>query len=62
MVAMAAVWRMTFDRFAPIPPEDFLAAYLDLIHHGIKKSWPTASASCLCLLQAAGRGVRGHGR
>jgi AcrR family transcriptional regulator len=35
---MAAVWRMTFDRFAPIPPQDFLAAHLDLILHGIKRS------------------------
>jgi AcrR family transcriptional regulator len=37
---MAAVWRMTFDRFEPIAPERFLAAHLDLILHGLLERRP----------------------
>jgi hypothetical protein len=32
---MAAIWRMTFDRHAPIDPEVFLAAHLDLVFNGV---------------------------
>lgn len=32
---MAAIWRMTFDRHAPIPGEAFLAAHLDLVFNGL---------------------------
>jgi AcrR family transcriptional regulator len=32
---MAAIWRMTFDRYAPISSEAFLAAHLDLVFHGL---------------------------
>jgi AcrR family transcriptional regulator len=32
---MAALWRMTFDRHAPIPPEAFLRAHLDLVCDGL---------------------------
>jgi AcrR family transcriptional regulator len=32
---MAAVWRMTFDKHAPIPAEAFLAAHLDLVFDGL---------------------------
>lgn len=35
---MAAIWRMTFDRHAPIAAEAFLAAHLDLVFHGLLKS------------------------
>ena len=34
---MAAIWRMTFDRHAPISGEAFLAAHLDLVFHGLLK-------------------------
>jgi AcrR family transcriptional regulator len=34
---MAAIWRMTFDPVAPIPPERFLAAHLDLALHGMEQ-------------------------
>jgi AcrR family transcriptional regulator len=34
---MAAVWRMTFDKHAPIPAEAFLAAHLDLVFDGVLK-------------------------
>jgi hypothetical protein len=32
---MAAIWRMTFDRHAPISREAFLAAHLDLVLNGL---------------------------
>lgn len=32
---MSAIWQMTFTREAPIPPEQFLAAHLDLITEGL---------------------------
>jgi hypothetical protein len=32
---MAAIWRMTFDRHAPIPSEAFLQAHIDLVFHGV---------------------------
>lgn len=32
---MAAVWRMTFDPYEPVPPDRFLAAHLDLIRVGV---------------------------
>ena len=32
---MAAVWRMTFEQFDPVPPERFLAAHLDLVLYGL---------------------------
>ncbi len=32
---MAAVWRMTFDRHAPVAPEAFMASHIDLICEGI---------------------------
>lgn len=32
---MAALWRMTFQPHAPIPPEAFLAAHLDLVLKGL---------------------------
>ncbi len=34
---MAAIWRVTFDRHAPIAAEDFLAAHLDLVFNGLLK-------------------------
>jgi AcrR family transcriptional regulator len=34
---MAAIWRMTFDRHAPISAEAFLAAHLDLVFNGLLK-------------------------
>ncbi len=34
---MAAIWRMTFDRYDPIVPERFLAAHLDLVLNGLRK-------------------------
>jgi AcrR family transcriptional regulator len=34
---MAAIWRMTFDKHAPILPEQFLAAHLDLVFDGVLK-------------------------
>ena len=34
---MAAIWRMTFDRHAPISSEAFLAAHLDLVFNGLLK-------------------------
>lgn len=33
---MAAIWRMTFGRLDPIPPERFLAAHLELIAHALR--------------------------
>ena len=33
---MAAIWRMTFERFDPIPPERFLAAHLDIVLNGLR--------------------------
>lgn len=35
---MAAIWRMTFDRHAPISGEAFLAAHLDLVFNGLLKT------------------------
>jgi hypothetical protein len=35
---MAAIWRMTFDTFAPVPPERFLEAHLDLALRGVERS------------------------
>jgi AcrR family transcriptional regulator len=32
---MAAIWRMTFERHAPIAPEAFMAAHLDLVFDGL---------------------------
>ncbi len=32
---MAAIWRMTFDRHAPISSEAFLEAHIDLVFHGV---------------------------
>jgi AcrR family transcriptional regulator len=32
---MAAIWRMTFDRHAPISSEAFLEAHIDLVVHGV---------------------------
>ncbi len=32
---MAAIWRTVFEPFAPVPPERFLAAHLDLVLHGL---------------------------
>jgi len=32
---MAAIWRMTFDRHAPISGEAFLAAHMDLVFNGL---------------------------
>jgi AcrR family transcriptional regulator len=32
---MAAIWRMTFDRHAPIPPETFMQAHMDLVFDGL---------------------------
>ncbi|KAA2244033.1 TetR/AcrR family transcriptional regulator [Salinarimonas soli] len=32
---MAAIWRTVFEPIAPIPPERFLAAHLDLVLHGL---------------------------
>jgi AcrR family transcriptional regulator len=32
---MAAIWRITFERHAPIAPEAFLAAHLDLVFDGL---------------------------
>lgn len=32
---MAAIWRSTFERFDPIPPDRFLAAHLDLVLNGL---------------------------
>lgn len=32
---MAAVWGMTFERHAPIPPEAFHAAHVDLVFNGL---------------------------
>lgn len=37
---MAAVWRMTFDRHAPISAEAFLAAHLDLVFDGLLEPEP----------------------
>ncbi len=37
---MAAIWRMTFDRYESIPPERFLAAHLDLALNGLRKREP----------------------
>jgi AcrR family transcriptional regulator len=37
---MAAIWRMTFDRHAPIPAEAFLAAHLDLVFDGLLQDPP----------------------
>jgi AcrR family transcriptional regulator len=37
---MAAVWRMTFDRFESIAPERFLAAHHDLNQHGLLERRP----------------------
>ena len=34
---MAAIWRMTFDRHAPISGEAFLAAHLELVFNGLLK-------------------------
>ena len=34
---MAAIWRITFDRYAPIDGEAFLAAHLDLVFNGLLK-------------------------
>ena len=34
---MAAIWRMTFNRHAPISSEAFLAAHLDLVFNGLLK-------------------------
>jgi AcrR family transcriptional regulator len=34
---MAAIWRTTFDRHAPVSGEAFLAAHLDLVFHGLLK-------------------------
>jgi AcrR family transcriptional regulator len=34
---MAAVWRITFERYDPIAPERFLAAHLDLVMNGLLK-------------------------
>jgi AcrR family transcriptional regulator len=34
---MAAIWRMTFERHAPISGEAFLAAHLDLVFNGLLK-------------------------
>jgi AcrR family transcriptional regulator len=34
---MAAIWRITFDRHAPIGDEAFLAAHLDLVFNGLLK-------------------------
>jgi hypothetical protein len=33
---MACVWKLTFDKVDPIPPEDFLAAHIDLVLNGIR--------------------------
>jgi hypothetical protein len=33
---MAMVWKMTFDRFAPIAAERFMAAYIDLLINGLR--------------------------
>jgi AcrR family transcriptional regulator len=35
---MAAVWRMTFDRVAPIGIDQFMAAHIDLIRQGLLKA------------------------
>jgi AcrR family transcriptional regulator len=32
---MAAIWRMTFEPFDPVPPERFLEAHIDLVLHGL---------------------------
>lgn len=32
---MASVWRMTFERFEPIPTQDFFEAHLALLCHGL---------------------------
>lgn len=37
-VIMAAVWKMTFDRHAPVSPKDFLEAHLDLALGALCKS------------------------
>jgi len=42
---MAAVWRMTFERHAPIAPEAFLAAHLDLVLDGLLMPGETKPAS-----------------
>jgi AcrR family transcriptional regulator len=34
---MAAVWRMTFERYDSIPPERFLDAHLDLVLNGLRR-------------------------
>jgi AcrR family transcriptional regulator len=36
-VLMAALWKMTFDRYDPIATERFLAAHLDLLVNGLVK-------------------------
>ncbi len=41
---MAAIWRMTFERFDLIPPERFLAAHLDLVLNGLRKRGPEDGA------------------
>ncbi|HEV2559237.1 MAG TPA: TetR/AcrR family transcriptional regulator [Microvirga sp.] len=32
---MAAIWRMTFDRYAPVSAEAFLEAHIDLVFNGL---------------------------
>jgi hypothetical protein len=32
---MAAIWRMTFDRHAPISSEAFLETHIDLVTHAV---------------------------
>ena len=39
-MVMAAVWRMTFQPVAPVEPEAFLRAHLDLVLHGILEREP----------------------
>jgi hypothetical protein len=34
-VIMAAIWRLSFERHAPIPPQAFLAAHCDLVFDGL---------------------------
>jgi AcrR family transcriptional regulator len=43
-VIMAAIWRLSFERHAPITPQAFLAAHCDLVFNGLLVPEPDATS------------------